>query len=146
MNAIVKSTDRYTWDPLRDFDQFFDGYWAPAAGTANSGRAPAVDVTETENEYTLYAELPGVAKDDLEINIQEGTLTINAETKDVHEDNENGRVLRRERRVGKYARSIYFGDDINSDKVVADYADGVLTMTLPKAEAVKPKRIEIKVH
>lgn len=146
MNAIVKTTDRRSWDPFQDFDQLLDGFWTPAARATNSDIAPAVDVAETDNDYTLHAELPGVARDDLEINIQDGTLTISAETKDVNQNKEHGRVLRRERRYGKFARSIHFGDDIDTDKVKADYADGVLTMSLPKAEAVKPRRIEVKVH
>ena len=94
----------------------------------------------------MRAELPGIKKEDLDVSINEGILTINAESRFEHEDKEKGRVIRQERRYGKYVRSMRLGGEVDEDNVAADYSDGVLTLTLPKADKVKPKKIAVNVN
>lgn len=149
MNQIVKPSERrYGWDLFGDFDEFVNQVFrAPTARGDNGERAimPAIDVAETDNAYIVRAELPGVRKEDLDVTINDGVLTINAETRYEHSEQEKGRVIRQERRYGKYVRSMRLGGEVDESKVTADYTDGILTLTLPKSEEVKPKKIEVKV-
>jgi len=147
MNEIVRTPERTSlWDAFNDMDSLFWD-WRPGRVSTEAGRAlvPALDVVETDGEYLVKAELPGVKKEDLEISVHDGMLTINAHTKYEHEDKDNGRVIRQERRYGKYVRSLRLGNDVDTEKVKAEYKDGVLELRLPKVEEVKPKRIDVKV-
>ena len=90
MNELVRKPERQTvWDVFSDFDGFFGDLarprFAPSEGNA---MAPAVDVTETDHEYLVKAELPGIKKEDLNVSVQDGVLTINAESKYEHEEKE----------------------------------------------------------
>ncbi len=149
MNQVLRTSDRRNgWDLFGDFDNIVNHVFrAPVVPGGESDRAiaPAIDVAESEHGYTVKAELPGVKKEDLDVSINDGVLTINAETRYEHEDKENGRVIRQERRFGKYVRSMRLGGEVDESRVAADYTDGVLTLTLPKSEEVKPKKIEVKV-
>lgn len=132
-----------------DFDQMFEGFLRPMRimEENNGGRdlVPAVDVSENGDAYTIHAELPGVRKEDVNVTFENGVLTLSAETKSETEEKEGERVIRQERRYGKYMRSLRLGADIDESKVMANYKDGVLEIVLPKAEAVKPKRINVDV-
>lgn len=151
MNELARMPEkRSLWSAFDDFDSLFDDFWRPMAparvrGESGGAFAPALDVSETENEYRVRADLPGVKKDDLDISIQDGVLTINAETRQEDEEKKNGRVIRQERRYGKFVRSMRLGDSVDIDNVKADYTDGVLNLVLPKSEQVRPKRIDVKV-
>lgn len=148
MNDIVKSSERAPWDMFGDLDNFFDRFVRPmryAAVEPGSAIVPPVDVEETDHEYIVRTELPGVKKEDLEVSIQDGMLTINAETRYESEEKKAGRIIRQERRYGKYVRSLRLGTDVDSSKVKADYKDGVLCLTLPKSEEVKPRKIAVTV-
>lgn len=151
MNELARVPEsRSLWGAFDDFDSLFDDFWRPVRrgrlSTGNGGAfAPALDVTENDNEYRVRADLPGVKKEDLDISIQDGVLTINAETKYEDKEKKEGRVIRQERRFGKFVRSMRLGDSIDVDKVEAEYRDGVLNLVLPKAEEVRPKRIDVKV-
>lgn len=100
---------------------------------------PAVDIFETDQGLTLMADLPGVAKDDLQIDIDRGFLTIQANGRSLV----NGEPLRREFLHGNYYRQFQLPEEIASEKIAAEMKDGVLTLQLPKSEAAKPRRIEI---
>ena len=131
-----------------DFDELFGRFFeSPWAIQDADGKAfvPAVDVSENENEYRIKADIPGVKKEDLTLEIQEGALTLSAESKYEHEEKGEGRVIRQERRYGKYARSMRLGKDVDTSNVKAEYKDGVLELTLPKLEEVKPRKIAIDV-
>lgn len=148
MNQIVKPERRYGWDLFGDFDDVVNQMFRSPAyreGDRDRSLAPAIDVTENDHSYVVRAELPGVKKDDLDVTINDGVLTINAETRYEHDEKEKGRVIRQERRYGKYVRSMRLGGDVDESKVSADYTDGILTLTLPKSEEVKPKKIDVKI-
>ena len=103
-----------------------------------------VDLAEKENHYVISAELPGVKSEDLNVSVENDLLTISAEKRDEFEGNENG-VCRRERSYGRVSRSFQLGNQVDADKIDAGYKDGVLTLTLPKVEAAKPKEVKVKV-
>jgi len=151
MNEMIRTPEnRSVWGVFDDFDNLFDDFWRPVrngrvTGANNGAFAPALDVTETDNEYHVRADLPGVKKDDLDISIQDGVLTINAETKYEDEQKNKGRIVRQERRYGKFVRSMRLGNAVDVDNVQAEYQDGVLKLLLPKAEQARPKRIDVQV-
>ncbi|WP_305046762.1 Hsp20/alpha crystallin family protein [Geoalkalibacter sp.] len=101
---------------------------------------PAVDIYETEENLTLVADLPGVAKEDLDINLERGILTIRGGVK----GGAPGKALFREFTLGEYFRQFQLPDEIDADKTSAELKKGVLTLTLAKSAAAKPRRIEIK--
>src|SRR6266480_1086769 len=96
-----------------------------------SGWSPALDLYQNNDNMIARVELPGMRKEDIEISLQDGTLTIGAE--------------RTERYVGKFRRSVSLPTQVDASKVTATYRDGILTVTLPKAEEAKPKQIQVNV-
>jgi HSP20 family protein len=110
-----------------------------------SGWLPSIDLYEDRDHLTLRGELPGMRKEDIEISLHGDVLTISGERKD-NERLENAQVLRSERFLGKFQRTLTLPFPVASDKVQAAYKDGMLTVTLPKAEEAKAKQIEVKVE
>jgi HSP20 family protein len=103
----------------------------------------ALDIAESENEYVVKTSLPGINLNDLEITYSNNTLTIKGEVRE-EQELEEARYHLRERSYGSFARSITLPAGVESDKIEANYEAGVLTLRLPKAEEIKPKRIAIK--
>jgi HSP20 family protein len=131
-----------------DFNSLFENFLQPtrwAQEEASQGISPLLDVVERDNEFIVKAEMPGMKKDDIEVSLENGVLTITAETKSETEEKEGDRVIRQERRYGKYLRSLRLGKEIDEKKVKASYKDGILELVLPKAEEVKPKKIAVNV-
>jgi len=106
--------------------------------------APSVDILETENDLVLKADVPGVELKDIDIQLENGTLTLKGERKFESEDNNKG-FHRMERSYGSFVRYFTVPDTVDSDHVRADYHNGVLTVTLPKKEIAKPKAIKVQV-
>lgn len=150
MNVVSRRPERgLAWHVLNDFDRALDGiFWPrrPAPVDAERALVPPVDVAETDCAYVVEADLPGVSKDDIEVTIKDGVLTISARRGNGSNADAGGRVIRRERRRGKFVRSLRLADDIDDSGVVAEHKDGVLVLTLPKAEAARPRKIEVEVH
>ncbi len=141
------------WDPFRDFlslqnevGRAFERTFGPAGtkGTKEISWTPAIDAYETETDFVVKAELPEVDVDDIEITLTEDTLTLKGERK-FSEEVEEGSYYRLERRYGIFLRDIPIPGSINRDDVSADYKDGILVITLPKAEESKPKQVKVKV-
>ncbi len=105
--------------------------------------APALDVEETEDEFTLVIELPGVAPEDVDITLEENVLTVSGE-RAFYADKEADGFRRVERSFGRFHRAVRLPDRVAGDRVQADYRDGLLTITVPKAEEAKPRRIEVR--
>ena len=105
---------------------------------------PAVDIIEDNDNFVVIADLPGLTKKDISINIKENMLTISGERKTTAKD-EDKNYCRAERRFGTFKRSFQLTDQVVASKITASFKDGVLTVNVPKAEEVKPKEIEIKV-
>jgi HSP20 family protein len=128
----------------RIFENFFHGDLQDDGAFGLSLWTPAVDIAEHDNEYVVRVELPGVSKDDVKITLESNVLTIRGEKKrekDVEKDNYH----RMERMYGSFQRSFTLPSTVRADKIDAVYKDGILTITLPKAEEARPKQIEVKV-
>ena len=104
---------------------------------------PAFDVSETDKEITVKAELPGMNVKDIDITLTDGLLTIKGERK-MEKENKGESYHRIERQFGSFSRSFNLGAEVKANTVDASYKDGILTMTLPKTEETKPRRIEVK--
>ncbi|MCC7342612.1 MAG: Hsp20/alpha crystallin family protein [Bryobacterales bacterium] len=107
--------------------------------------SPAVDISETENELVLKADLPEMKLEDLDIQLENGTLTLKGERKFEKSDKDRG-YHRIERSYGSFVRAFSLPDYADAEKVAADYKDGVLTVTVPKKEIAKPRAIKVSVH
>ena len=138
------------WQPRRavrfgsDLDQVFDSVWRGCGDTAATAAwRPPVDVSETEQEIVATMDLPGIAREDIKVSVEDNVLSVEGEKR--HESEEEGKHLQRtERFSGKFSRSFALPSVVDSGKITADYKDGVLTVRLPKAETAKPREIEIK--
>ena len=136
------------WNPVRrprlinEFDRLFE---APALWQAPRNWGLELDVTEKGDVYTVKASVPGMNPDDIQITLEDNTLTIQGEYTH-EEENENERYHLRERRTGSFSRIVNFPVLVNAEAVEAQYEHGVLTLSVPKAEEVKPKRIGITVN
>lgn len=139
------------WDPFREMmslrsamDRLVDSAFIGAPTWETPGIMElALDVSESEDEYTVEASLPGIDPEDLDITYSGNTLTIKGETKSETES-EGKRYHMRERRYGSFSRSISLPSSVDASKIEANYEKGILKLKIPKAEEAKPKRIEIK--
>ncbi|WP_447980549.1 Hsp20/alpha crystallin family protein [Candidatus Nitrospira bockiana] len=143
------------WDPVRELEEMserLNRLFGRSLGGRQNGKemltvadwSPDVDITETDAEYVIHAELPGLKKDDVKITLQDGVLTLQGERK--YEKEEKGRRYHRvERSYGRFMRSFTMPDSIDESKVSAEFKDGVLQIHVPKSEKAKPKAIEVKV-
>ena len=127
----------------RMFNEFFGR--VPAQIEAEEGMwSPSADISESNDSITINAEIPGMSKDDIKVNIQDNTITLKGEKK--HEKEEKDANYHRvERSYGAFVRSFTLPAPVQSDKVKASYKNGVLKITLPKTEEVKPKEILIDI-
>ena len=105
---------------------------------------PAIDLYQDKDNVFVKAEVPGLKKEDIEVSLHDGVLSISGERKN-EEKFTDAQTYRSERFVGRFHRSLTLPADVKADQVKAHYVDGILTITLPKAEEAKPKQIEIKV-
>jgi HSP20 family protein len=131
------------YDPL---DDFFRGFFVRPVEMGNAPDAPAVkiDVKEQDKAFLVHAEMPGIKKEDIHVNIDGSTVSISAERKQEKDVKEGERVLRIERYFGKVSRSFQLGQDIDEGQASAKFTDGVLELTLPKKAATQSKRLAIE--
>jgi HSP20 family protein len=127
------------------FDRFFHGGELGENELTPSNWLPAVDLVEKESEFVAKVELPGVKKEEVKITLRDNILSIRGEKKEENETKESN-YHRLERSYGSFQRSFTLPTSVKNDKVEADYKDGILTITLPKAEEAKRKQIEVKVR
>lgn len=142
------------WEPFRDVDDMFERVFADTMRrwprTSNDERrvydwAPAADVSETDGEYLIKAELPEVGKDDLNITVQEGVLTLAGERKEEKRE-ENEKVHRIERFHGSFSRRFTLPDDADEQGIKAESKDGVLVIHIPKQKVAHPQPRQIQVQ
>jgi HSP20 family protein len=141
------------WNPFgemarmrSEIDRLFEDAFSAPSGKweQNSVWGFPLDVTEADAAFTVKAAVPGMNPDDIDITITENVLTIKGESQS-DETKEDEKVHLRERRFGSFMRSITLPVPVEAGNVSAQYENGVLTLDIPKAEAVKPKRISVKV-
>jgi HSP20 family protein len=130
------------WPGMRLFEDTINRFLSEPANARPW--APAVDILETENDLIVKADLPGVDLKDVDIRIENGTLSIKGERK-FEEKKDNGGYHRIERSYGSFVRYFSLPDTVDPDKVNAAYKEGVLTVTLPKKELAKPRQVKVEV-
>jgi HSP20 family protein len=142
------------WQPFGDFDDAFSRLMPsmfsrfPRVSADNGGKfewAPSADISETDQEYLIRAELPAVKKEDVKVTLDQGMITIRGERKEDKETKEE-RFHRVESFRGAFSRSFSVPDNIDEKAIRADSKDGVLTVHLPKTRAATPKTVEVKVQ
>lgn len=126
----------------RQFDTLLPGFFGAAQQDADASWTPRVDVHEDDNAYLFHMDVPGMKKDDLQIDFHEGTLSVSGE-RTASERTENDTLVRVERRSGSFYRSFSLPKTVQPDAIEARYEDGVLTVVVPKAEESKPRRIAV---
>ncbi len=138
------------WEPFSEmmpmkqvFDRLFEDPFFRSPVAMVAPEVPMVDLYETDDDLVMKATLPGVKPEDVEISVTGDTLTFKAEIK-ADEDVKKANYYRRERRLGSFSRTISLPLQVESDKAEAVYEHGILTLRLPKAEAIKPKSIKIR--
>jgi HSP20 family protein len=130
----------------REIDRFWDSFFERRAARVEEGEEwlPALELAETENEYVVKAEVPGMDPKDIDISLSDGMLTIRGEKKQEREEKEADYHLV-ERSYGSFARSIQISKPVQGEKITASHKNGVLKIVLPKSEEAKKKEIKIKV-
>ena len=124
-------------------DQLFDDAFMRPIGQGGLGDIPAIDMYQTKDNVIVKAGLPGLKPEDVQISITANVLSLSGEFKEESEQKEKTYHLR-EQRYGSFERSVALPTDVETEKASADFENGLLTITLPKSEAVKPKMINIK--
>ena len=149
-NIVRRSSNSQLFSPFASalpirgiFESFFNDSLADQLWATQFDTHLEVDVTESEDEYVLTANIPGVEAEDVSVKLEDQIVSISAmSTED--EDEQNGYLVR-ERRVGKYNRNLRLGSKFEHDKVKAVVKNGVLTLSIPKATESKPRRVEVEV-
>jgi len=145
--ALVK------WEPLREIDDMFDRYMRAMSWPANRGQeliatgdwSPRVDISETDSEFQIKAEIPDVKKEDVKVSVDNGVLTIQGERK--QEKEEKGKKFHRiERYYGNFIRSFTLPDNVDETKIRATFKDGILNLQVPKSARKNHNAIEVKVE
>ncbi len=142
------------WEPFRDIDDVFDRFLADAvrrlprqavAGRPALDWAPLADVSETEGEYLIKAELPEVRREDVKVSVLDGVLTLSGERKQEKVE-ENEKVHRIERQYGSFARRFALPEDADEESIRAESKDGVILIHIPKHRVAQPQPRQIEVH
>ena len=138
------------WEPMREMmtlreamDRLFDDAFTRPLSLSGVSTSPAIDMYQTSDEVVVKASLPGLKAEDVDITVTGETLTLRGEYKQEEEQKETNYHIR-EHRYGSFQRSILLPTDVQSNKAKADFENGILTITMPIAEEVKPKSITIK--
>ncbi len=138
------------WEPMREMmslrdamDRLFDDAFTRPISVSGVSGMPAIDMYQTNDNVVVKAILPGLKAEEVDITVTGETLTLRGEFKDEDEQKETSYHIR-EQRYGSFERSILLPTDVKADKAVADFENGILTITMPIAEEVKPKSIMIK--
>lgn len=121
------------------FNHAFDGFWRESSAVDFT---PKADIQEEDDKFSIKMDMPGLDKKDVKIEIEDGYLVISGERKSAQEENKSG-WLRSERSYGKFQRSFKLGGSVQEDAIKADFKNGELTLTLPKAEKAQKKQIAI---
>lgn len=145
MNALIPILRRHGFigPSHRDFRHLFEDFDLPLLSSEGREFTPALDVSETEKELIVKAEIPGMDKKDIDISLSDGVLTIKGEKRQ-HSEEQREHYYTAERRYGAFCRTMPLPVEVDTNKVDATYKDGVLRITLPKSETPKPKKIGVK--
>ena len=140
--AITPTYNRLAGDPLAMFDQIFGNVGTPRSA-ASLMRAPETDVVETEREIRVITEMPGLKRDNIEVDVENNVLTIRGEKREERTEGEGGKYHLAERRYGTFARSFVLPRDVDAERIEAGFDQGVLTVVIPTSERARRRRIEV---
>lgn len=131
---------------LFDIDRFFSDSW-PRVADSEMGEffSPRVDIKEADDHYEITAELPGIPKENIHVQVNDGILTLEAENIQEDKEEKEGRIIRQERRYGKFMRSFNLGGEVHEEDIEASFTDGVLTLKAPKLKEKIPVRRRIEI-
>jgi HSP20 family protein len=142
------------WNPFKELDELRKrlGGWPaipagrgePAETTPMAQWAPLVDISESDREFLIKAELPEVKKEDVKVTVDKGVLTLSGERK-IEKEEKTTKFHRVERAYGSFLRSFGLPEGVDSAKVAAEFKDGLLLVHLPKAEKARPQAVDVKV-
>lgn len=149
--SMIRYPKHETWLPFGSLSQFreevnrlLEGSFGASGETGLlGGWTPPLDIYHDKDNLYVKAELPGLKKEEIELSLYEGVLTLSGERK--QESHAEGKPLREERYYGRFQRSVTLPAEVDADKISASYRDGILEITLPKAEAAKPRQIEVNI-
>ena len=136
------------WNPIHEMDELFHNRLASVLGKGNAQSAawsPVVDIEETDKNYMIHAELPGLDKDKVKVSVEDGVLMLSGE-RNLERKVEGKTFHRVERSHGTFSRSFTLPEDADSEKVNANYKDGLLEIRVAKCEEALPKSIEVRVE
>ena len=136
------------WNPFREIDDVFDRYSTgllKPTGDSSQTWAPLADITETEEAFHVKAELPGVKKEDVDVSLSNGVLTLKGERK-TEEETKDEKQHRIERFHGTFVRRFDLPDNIDQGAIKAEYVDGVLSLTIPKTTKATPETTKVEIH
>ena len=148
-----QNADLWSWSPVEqlstlreEINRLFDSPFGELTRRIDlfNGWTPALDLYEDTDNLIVKAELPGTKREEIDISVHDGTLTISGERK-YEEKNQDAEPYRSERFFGRFHRTLALPKPVQSDKATANYKDGILTVILPKTEEAKPKQIQVNV-
>lgn len=129
-----------------DMNSLLEGFFLPVRqGAGVEKMSPRIDIKDQEGAFLIKADLPGLKKEDIEVSLHEGLLTITGTKEDDHKEEAEGELVRRERFFGKFSRTIPLGSDIDAQQISATFEDGVLTIRVPKLEQQSTKKISVDI-
>lgn len=133
------------FDPFRDMNDYFKGFMLrPVFHGLDAEPDIKLEISETDQAYTVKADVPGVKKEDIQVSIDRNEVSISAEVKQEKEEKQGNKLVRSERYYGKQYRSFTLAHDVDETKADAEYKDGVLKLTLPKKAGAETKKLAIK--
>ena len=144
-NGLIPWKRREWIELRREFDDLFTRFFGEEAKTGITSFSPAIDVTETDKDIVVKAEIPGMNSEDLDVSLTGEVLTIKGEKKEHKQENEAGRH-RIERMFGSFTRSFTLPCPVQQDNIQARYENGILTLTMPKIESEQKQSVKIKVE
>ncbi|RTE67257.1 Hsp20/alpha crystallin family protein [Amphritea opalescens] len=127
-------------------DTFFNDFFRPVSRQETGDKVPAIDVHDGEGQYLVRVDLPGIKKEDIKVSLDNGVLSVSAETTKEDKEEQDGKLIRQERHYGKFVRSLSVGADVDPAGIKANFEDGVLNLTLPKVEQQQPSNTTIAIE
>lgn len=126
-------------------DTFLNDFFRPLATRSNGDKVAAIDVHETDEAYKVNVDMPGVKKEDIQIALDNGVLTVKGETRKEDKEEKDGKLIRQERHVGQFIRQLSVGSDVDAAGVKATFDNGVLAITLPKKPPEAESGVKISI-
>lgn len=130
---------------FKDYDSLFENFFAPARMEETGFFSPRVDIKESDATFDVTAELPGVKKEDIHVDLHNGILSLSAEVKQEDKEEKDGKLIRQERRYGHFQRSFNVGSRVQASDITARFDNGILHISLPKSVGAEPEKQSVSI-